>query len=481
MTQRSFAAIGLALLAFATPAAAQVSTRDRARFADTDRQLAEQFGGTYTGPGVAIVQRVGRQMAIAAGVSRTGQDCKVTVLNSDIVNALALPGCYIYVTRGLLAIMNDEAELASVLGHELGHVAARHAQKRQGRSVLAGIGALAATVLTGSNTVGNFAGQLGQLGVLSYSRGQEYEADKLGAQALVRAGYDPHATADMLDSLARDEQLRARLRGRDANAQAPAFLRSHPLTQDRVRRAEETARATGLKSGERLRNGPAYLEAINGLFYGDDPSQGVVNGREFVHPGLRIAFRAPPGFQLQNTPAAVVLAGPNGEQAQFAGGQLRAGEPIEAYAERVAQSLLGNARAEVGRAASDEVNGIPAAFVPFRANSNRGVLEGTIAAYRVNADSAYYFVAIGPAGGGDRFSRDLLGSFRRLTPAEAASVRGRVVETVAVKAGDSIESLGRQMAFDDLPIERFQALNDLDGRTRLQPGQRVKLVRIARR
>lgn len=460
---------------FATPAAAQMSVRERAAGAETHPQLMAQYGGAYTGPGNAMVQSVGRRMAVAAGLSRDGSECTVTLLNSTVVNAFAVPGCYVYVTRGLTAIINDEAELASVLGHEIGHVAARHAQKRQTRSAVAGLGALAAAVLTGSSTIGQLAGTLGQTAVLGYSRGQEYEADSLGIGYLARAGYAPSAAADLLQSLQDEETLQARLKGRDDAAAIPGWQRSHPLTRDRIARAVKIARDTGAGGAT---NADAYLAAIDGQTWGDDPREGLVEGPAFSHPAFRIAFRAPPGFRLENTPTAVKIAGPGGEQGMFGGGGLQGGETIEGYVARLARGVIGNTGVEAGPVQGFTVGGLRAATLPLSANSNRGPVDLTVTAYEMGGGQMYHFITMSRGGGGG-WERSLIGSFRRLSPAEAGTIRPRVLRVVTVRPGETVATMAARMAVSDLPAERFRAMNDLAADATLRPGQKVKLVALA--
>lgn len=469
----------VAALGLAAPAHAQMSAAERRQGAQAHPQLLAQFGGAYTGPGNEMVQRVGRQMAIQAGLTRDGSGCTVTLLNSTIPNAFAIPGCYVYVTRGLMALMNSEAELASVMGHEIGHVAARHGAKRQRNSTLAGIGAIAAAVLTGSGAVGQMAGQLGQTAVLSFSRQQEFEADRLGIQYMTRAGYDPRASAEMLEALGAEERFQARLRGRDEAARVPAWMRTHPLTEDRVRQARQLAAQARPQPGGRMGR-DEYLMALDGQIYGDDPEQGFVDGPSFAHPGLRFAFRAPQGFVLQNSPTAVVGQGPNGERFQFGGTGLQQGASLSDYATAVARQVVGNAQVQVGQLQPSTINGVEAAILPMRAQSNQGLVDVVVATLRAAPDRGYHFVLIGPAGRTE-WAQSLVNSFRRLTPAEAAQLRPRVIETVVVRPGDTIESLGARMAYSDRPVDRFRVLNDLEEpNARLTPGQRVKLVRYAR-
>jgi predicted Zn-dependent protease len=468
----------VAALGLASPAAAQMSAAERRQGAQAHPQLLAEFGGAYTGPGAAMVQRVGRQMAIEAGLTRDGSGCTVTLLNSTIPNAFAIPGCYVYVTRGLMALMNSEAELASVMGHEIGHVAARHGAKRQRNTTLAGIGAIAAAVLTGSGAIGQMAGMLGQSAVLSFSRAQEYEADRLGIQYMTRAGYDPRGAAEMLEALGAEERFQARLRGRDEAARVPAWMRTHPLTEERVRQARQLAAQARPQPGGRMGR-DEYLAAIDGQLYGDDPEQGFVDGPAFAHPVLRFAFRAPQGFVLQNSPSAVAGQGPSGERFQFGGTALQPGASLGDYAQAVARRVVGNAQVQVGQIQPSTVNGVEAAILPMRAQTSQGLVDVIVATLRAGPDRGYHFILIGPAGR-SQWAQALVNSFRRLSPAEAAQLRPRVIETVTVRPGDTIESLGARMAYSDRPVERFRVLNDLeDPGARLTPGQRVKLVRFA--
>lgn len=473
------AAAAISLLLPSALPAQSISASDRRLGAQQHPEILKQFGGAYAGPGVAMVNKVGKAVAVQSGLARTGNECTVTLLNSTVVNAFAVPGCYIYVTRGLLAIMDDEAELAAVLGHEIGHVAARHAQKRQRRATAAGIGSVIANIFLGS-TAGQIANLFGQAGVQSYSRKQEYEADDLGVRFASGAGYDPYAEADMLKSLSRDEALQAKLQGINEAAMAPAFARSHPLTQDRIVRATATARATGIAPGAKPRNRQQYLAAVDGLLYGDDPAQGYVNDRTFAHPELRLSFTAPPGFFLQNEADAVTIARGDGLKAQFSGGRVGAGG-LEDYSAQVARQLLGQAQGvQAGRATRTTINGLEAYVLPLRVPTQRGATDVTIASYRLSSDQAYSFVTLAPAGQSGYFD-SLIGSFRRLSPAEAAALRPRRIDVVTVAPGDTVQSLASRMAYANYKVERFLAINDRDADRPLRPGEQVKIVTYAAR
>ena len=275
-------------------------------------QVIEQFGGTVDPRLNGYVAAVGRKIAAQTGVSGGTGAFTVTVLNSPVRNAFSVPGGYVYVTRELLAMMNDEAELGFVLGHEMGHVVARHSQSRQTRSTISSIGAALAGIVSGSDLVGQLAGTVGQGLVLGYSRSQENEADKLGVRFAARAGYDAFAAPRILGGLGQGEAYDS-LEGGTA-ATAPSWTRSHPLSQDRVVRTTALARQLPAPGTVASHNREQYLSAIESMRYGDDPQQGVVEGNRFLHPGLRLAFTAPSGYTLQNGASEVQIAGKGGRR-----------------------------------------------------------------------------------------------------------------------------------------------------------------------
>ena len=464
-------------LAATTPVGAQsnsMSASDKRLGAQEHPKILAEFGGAYNGPGVALVNRVGKTIAVQSGIASSGSECTVTLLNSTIVNAFAIPGCYVYVTRGLLSIMNDEAELASVLGHEIGHVAARHSQKRQQRSTIAGIGSILAGIFLGGQ-VAQLANLLGQANVMSFSRAQEYQADDLGIRYMAAAGYDPYASADMLKSLEDQSSLEARMRGQTEAAQIPAWARSHPLTTDRVTRATAQARATGLAPGQRPRNAQAYFAAVDGMLYGDDPSQGYAEDSVFSHPTLKLRFQAPQGFYLNNASDAVTMDGPNGLRAQFSGGRIGNGS-LDDYVTQVARALVGNAQGvQAGQIQRTTINGMEAAILPLRARTQSGTVDAQIAAYRWDGNTAYHFITIAPAGQSNVYD-SLIRSFRRLSDSEAAALRPRILDVVTVKAGDTVQSLANRMAFSNYKLERFLVINDREANQPLRPGEEVKIV-----
>jgi predicted Zn-dependent protease len=467
--------------AFAQTAGTQsISAADKATGAKAHPELLSEFGGVYAGPQADYVRKVGQKISVQSGLSNAQSDFTVSLLNSPVNNAFAIPGGYVYVTRQLMGLMNDEAELASVLGHETGHVAARHSQKRQSAAtrngLLGALGQIGAGLLLGNNSqlgqlVGKGIGTGFQALTLKFSRGQEYEADDLGVAYLVKAGYDPMASSTMLASLAAQSALDARSRGQEGRS-TPTWASTHPDPASRVTRAAQKAASTGAKNG--VRNRDAFLDALNGTLYDDDPKQGVVDGQTFRHPDLRLMFSAPDGFGITNGTQAVTVSG-SGGQAQFTGAAYNG--DLRAYIGSAFQALTGGqGSVSVGDIQTTRVNGLDAAYASARANTQSGQVDVTVFAYQFSASQAYHFVILTPAGSGIGPFGRLTQSVRRLTDAEAAAVKPRKIQVVTVRSGDSVESLSARMAYSTLKTERFLTLNALPAGTALRPGQRVKLV-----
>lgn len=433
-----------------------------------------EFGGAETGARAAYVTTVGRKVAAQTGIQGAGAGAyTITTLNSPVMNAFAVPGGYVYITRQLMGLMDDEAELASVLGHEMGHIAADHSKQRQNRGLLSQLGALAVGVLTGSGQLAQVAGQVSQGLFLSYSRGQEFEADDLGVRYMAAAGYDPTAAASLLASLGEATSLESRASGRNDERAVPTWARSHPLSADRVKRATQKAAATGM-AGRGVRNRDAFLAQVDGMIVDDDPAQGVVDGRVFRHPDLRLQFTVPQGYGIQNGTRQVTIAGQNG-QALFSGGAFNGN--LSTYIGQVFQKLAGGqAQINVPQPRSTTVNGIPAAYSTARVATQNGQVDVTVFAYQWDSNTAYHFAMMTPAGSGLGPFDSMVGSIGRLTAAQAAAIKPRVIDVVAVKSGETVNSLANRMAYTDLKLERFLVLNSLTANSRLSAGQKVKLV-----
>ncbi|WP_205481514.1 M48 family metalloprotease [Sphingomonas arenae] len=466
-----------------TPAALSAQSAYRnlpARYVQEAQQqhgeLVQEFGGAETGPRAAYVDSVGRRVAAYSGVNPSAY--RFTNLNSAVENAFAVPGGYIYITRQLMGLMNDEAELAFVLGHEVGHVAANHAQARQSAATRNSIGGILGAIL-GSVIGGGFGDLISQtfqtgsqLRTLSFSRNQEYDADRLGINYLTRAGYDPAASASMLAALGRATALEARVQGQ-TNRSTPEWASTHPLSENRTRQALADAQRTG-RAGQGLRNRDQFLNQLEGTVVDDDPAQGIIDGRTFTHPDLRLQFTVPTGYLMQNSTSAVTIEGAAGK-AQFS--TARYNGDMQSYIAGVVQSLTGGrTQLQVLDQRLTTVNGLRTAYLISRANTSSGAVDVSVFAYEFSPTQAYHFVMLTRGGQGVGPFTPMVNSLRRISGSEAAQIRPRVIDVVTVRPGETVQSLASRMAYRNFQVERFLSLNGLAANSRLVPGQRVKLV-----
>lgn len=465
-----------------TPAAAQrlrsLSPQDVAEAQRNHAELVRELGGAETGPRAAYVESVGRRVGARAGIAGAGQVLHFTTLNSAVENAFSVPGGYVYVTRQLMGLMDDESQLAFALGHEVGHIAANHAHIREqyaNRTDVFGVlGQIFGSIVGGSlgNAAAQAAQQRAQMSTLSFSRDQEYQADTLGLQYMIGAGYDPAGASGILSALSRSTALQYRVQGR-TNRQTPEWASTHPLSENRMQRALAEARATG-RLGTGIRNRDQFLRELEGVYVDDDPAQGVIEGATFTHPDLRIQFTVPQGYLMSNGTDAVTISGSAGK-AQFRGGTFN-GSLDNAILLAFRQLTRGQSNFPVPQPQHVTINGMPAAVTTARVEANSGTVDASVAAYQWDAQHIYYFVTLTPGGYGVGPFASMINSLRRITPAEAAAIRPRIIHIETVKSGDTVQSLSQRMAYRDFKLERFLSLNGLAANSALTPGQRVKLV-----
>ena len=426
-------------------------------------RVVAEYGGIYSDPEVeaAVARVVSRLVAASDDPSRR---YKVTILNSPVANAFALPGGYLYVTRGLIALTNDSSELAAVLSHEMAHVLLDHAMARAKIAEQADIvEQVAADVLTDPGASQSTRAS-SRLNVATFSRNQEVEADRIGIAIAGRAGFDPFAASRFLEKLESYSAFRSAL-GRREDAQS--FLASHPAALERRELALVAARQFGAPGiGERTQDG--YLDALDGMVFGDDPSEGFVREREFLHPRLTIGFRVPAGFRLENTKEAVLAAAGEDTAMRFDGVAVDAAvTPTEYLASGWVNGLI----EESIRATT--VNGLPAAT----AEAAAGNWVFRIGAVRVGT-SMYrlIFADRRNAAGIDEAMQETLNSFHKLSASEIARLRPLRIDVVTVGEGETVASLAARMQGTERKPELFRLINGLGADGRVAAGQLVKLV-----
>ena len=463
------------LTAASTTVPTSISAKDKAEGAKAHPQLVAEYGGAITGPQADYVATIGKKIALQSGMSNSSSDYTVTLLDSSINNAFAIPGGYIYTTRQLVSLMNNEAELGGVLGHEFAHTVLRHSAQRQSNAtknqVIGVLGAILSGVVLGNNSQ---VGQLLQKGflqgsqllTLKFSRKQESEADATGIQYLRKAGYDPRGMSTVLQSLANQNALDSKLLG--TSEQVPEWASTHPDPASRVRTAAALAgTATGVT------NRDLFLSRISGLTYGDSPAEGYAEGRTFKHPIDRLAFEAPAGFYLVNGTQAVAIGGTSGKgQFTTAAFDGNLDNYVSAQFATLAQS--NQTQLTPSEIQHTTVNGVPAAYATARVTSGSSEVDVTVFAYQWSTSQAYHFLTITQAGQ-NPFDA-MFGSMRRLSVAEAAALKPRKLQVVTVKTSDTLQSLAARMAYTDAPLERFLVLNGLTSTSRLSARQKVKLV-----
>ena len=451
--------------------------------AEQHPKLVREFGGNYDDARVAAyVERVGQSLAKHAEV----QDIQYsfTVIDDDGINAFALPGGYIHVTRGLLALASNEAELAGVLGHEIGHVTARHAAQRYstatatslGIGVLGILGAIAGLPAELSDLAGSGLQTGAAVYLQSYSRDQELEADRLGIRYMTAAGYDPDAMVSFFRKLDAYTRLEAEKVGDPGAAERFDIMASHPRTADRVQQAGQLV-ATARAVGEELHR-QRYLQEIDGIIYGDSPQQGYRRGRDFIHPGLRIAFRVPEGFVLKNGPRQVTAVGPDGALIVF---DADARPDVAGRVPDMPTYLtqVWAARTQLAGVQRFQVNGMEGATGAARLQTRSGVADVRLVAIRGDADRIWRFIFLSrpnaSAGLQSAFQSTAM-SLRQLSAQEAAAIKPWRIDVITVKPGDTPETLASRMAVDSFQLETFRVLNGLASGDRLETGVPLKIV-----
>lgn len=449
-----------------------ISEEDEARMgAEQHEKVLAEFGGTYDHPELAAyVDSIGQFLALTS--ERPNVKFTFTVLNSPIVNAFALPGGYIYVTRGLLALAGDEAELAGVIAHEIGHVAARHGAQRMSNAMLANLGLGLLGAVTDSEQVAGLA-QLGALAVVQgYSREQEYEADLLGVRYLSRAGFDPEAMASFLAKLKAHSQLESIIAGNPQQQDQFDILATHPRTAERVRRA---IAAAGLRRvQEPIVGRDIFLRKVDGMLYGDDPEQGIVQGREFIHPAMRFRFEAPPDFQLLNGTTQVIGKGPEGAALIFDLDVRKEGRSARDYIRQVWAP-----DAELSGLEAIRINGFEAATATATATVSNQSYDVRLVALIFNRDLFFRFTFLTAPSATSKFREAFQRttySFRSISQAEADRVRPRQLVVYQVRGGDTSSSVSRRMPGEKYPLERFLILNGRYPDDPLRRGEMVKTI-----
>lgn len=424
-----------------------------------------KYGGEYrnqeTERMLALV--VGRLISVSDDPSRV---YKVTILNTPKVNAFALPGGYLYITRGLLALANDSSEIAAVIAHEMAHVTANHAVLRQEKISNASVGEEVVNEVLSNTVAGRVALAANQLKLSDFSREQELQADAIGIRMIGRSGFDPYAAARFLETM---QTYQALMAGNDNQLDDVTFLSSHPTTPQRIELAKRHARFFGAPGiGDRDRD--RYLAGIDGLLFGDTADEGFVRGNVFSHSGLGVTFSAPAGSRLDNQPKAVIVTGPGDAATRFDAAVIGRFQSLEAYL----KSGWVNGLKEESVALTTTASGLAAATAEAETDGWR---------FRVKViqidKQVYRFITAMPAGSADiiKISDLIAGSFRKLTDKEIQALSPLRVRVVELDANDRLGALARRMRSGPNRLQLLRVLNGLQPGELPKTGDRLKIIK----
>ena len=425
--------------------------------------------GVYDDPELQrYVSDIGLRLAKAS--ERPNLPWHFTVVDAPAVNAFALPGGYIYLTRGILPFLNDEAQLAGVLGHEIGHVTARHSAQQYTKATTAGIGVTLLSIFVPEarpfqNVTETALGVL----FLKHGRDDELQADELGVRYAAATGWDPAGVAGMLRTLSRLDEASGSRKG------VPNWLSTHPAPADRVEKVQTAIRQTPSTAvGTAGRDEGQFLRRIDGIVFGDSPSEGIVRGNTFLHPDLRLSLTFPQGWEVQNTKTQVAAKAPERENYML----LQLVQNPRGAIEQVAVGGMQQAGFRQLNGQRAEINGLDAYVGTYQ-----GQLQGlgnvvTVAAHIVHERNVYLFAGLAPANEFERVQQQFAGSirsFRELSRAEAANIRPNRVDVYTVRGGDSWQSIAERTG-GMLKASTLAIMNNYDPGQPPRPGDRIKVV-----
>jgi predicted Zn-dependent protease len=413
----------------------------------------------------AMVNRLGQKLA--AQSHRSELEFTFTVLDSPDVNAFALPGGYVYITRGIMAYLNSEEELAGVLGHEIGHVTARHGVRQQTAQTASGLFGVIVAVATGDANIARATNYAGAALVSGYGRSHELEADRLGAEYLARINYDPESMLEVIGVL-KDQELFAQERAKETGETPPlgyhGLFSSHPANDQRLQEVITAAKKFQTAEPEVI-DPQAYLKLMDGVVFGDSESQGIVYKSDFYHRGLDLHLSFPSGWKLINQPDRLLGVSVDEKQIiQFVLGDSDAKEP-ETYLRENFPGLTS------GSTPSKNVYaGLALLDSPW------GKRNGRVAATR-HKDIIFILMGVGESQAPDTAFFDTLASISTLNAEQQILSKGKKIKLIRVKSGDTFASLAKQSNIDQFEVSTLRLLNDLYPDGEPQPGQYIKLVK----
>jgi predicted Zn-dependent protease len=437
--------------------------------AQAHKEVLQEYGLVEDPELQAYVNRIGK--SLAAKSHRGGLNWHFTVVDSPQVNAFALPGGYVYITRGIMAYLNSEAELAGVVGHEIGHVTARHGVRQQSAATVIGLGTILGSILVpglNSQAGSSLLQALGQSLVAGYGREHELEADRLGAEYLAKVGYNPQAMVEVIGVLKNQElydiQL-AKQEGREPRRYHGVF-ETHPSNDARLKQV--VGEAKKYQVAKPVENRDAYLNAMNGIYFGDSPDQGLIRNNALLHEKLGIAVQFPQAWRVQNQPDRVVALNPQGTALVELKQTPKNIAPMDTL--QKALKLDQGARFESGN-----VNGNPAAFAA-------GALQGkpVLAAAISHSGNQYLFAALAKDANAYNQNRNdmkaAINSFHSLSAEERQRAKPHVIRLAKVQPGASMAQLAAQSPLGKTAEAQLRLMNGFYPSGEPKAGQMIKII-----
>ncbi len=427
-------------------------------------RILETYGGEYSNVALErmVAGIVGKLVTVSDNPSQVYQ---ISILDSPVVNAFALPGGYLYVSRGLLALASDSAELAAVIAHEMAHVTSNHGILRQEREKEAVLAERIVSDVLRDKEAGRRALVRGKLDLAQFSRNQELEADAVGISAIGEAGYDPYAAAAFQQRMAAFNAYRS---ASGANDKGIDFLSTHPSTPQRVALAVGHARKFGGR-GTGARDRESYMRGLNGMMFGDNADEGYVRAQRYSHVKLGITFEFPEGFDIENRPEAV-LGGRSADGAaiRFDGDEVAKTTSLTEY---IASGWVEGLDVSSVRAAS--INGLEAAT----AKASVGRWDFDVTVVRANG-AVYRILTAAPAGSPELsvLAGKVRSSFRLLSASEKADLKPLRIRILKAEAGDSVATMAAKMRDVTSAQTLFRVLNGVSEGQALEPGTLYKVV-----
>lgn len=433
----------------------------------TDQEIAQTYGIYEDAALNSYVQTIGVRMGKLS--HRPQLAYQIKVLDTPVVNAFAVPGGYVYVTRGIMAYLNDEAELAGVLGHEIGHVAARHTAKEYSKQQLAQLGLGVGYIL--SEKFRQYAG-IANFGVsllfLKFSRDNEREADNLGVEYSSKSGYDAARMASFFETL-------ERMSDGGSGSGLPEFFSTHPNPENRLVAVRSRAKEwqTKLPGTTFAVNRQEYLNRVNGITFGEDPRQGYVDSNVFYHPTLKFQFAVPAQWTVNNTPAQVQMVAPKEDASLIFTLQ------SNASAQNVAKEFVSGASASVSRSDAVTINGMQAQRLVSQVVSESDTL-GVLSWFIQKGADVYIFHGLSAPDNQKAYTSSFtgaVGQFKSLSDARRINVAPKTLQVQAGKNTTNLSALLMARGVVQTELEPHAVMNGMQLTDSVPAGTLIKSIK----